>query len=177
MINFWITFWSIISELTKAVLLKGKYLKNIFFLKQRSFPFHTLKRRPTDVKFCVGLLKPKENMFELVRQPCFKFEKLLCFPLYIPRTKMRCWFEFEREMVYFWMMFHSIIWKKKTFEKQFEERYLISNDTQFHSTFLTEEPHMSNFVLQYLAFSISQLRRLHTGKEEWCQSSVLLTNK
>ena len=113
MINFWITFWLIISELTKTVLLKGKSLKNIFFLKRRSCPFHTLKRRTTNVKFCVGLLKPKENMFELVRQPCFEFEKLLCFPLYIPRVRMRCWFEFEREMVHFWTMFQSIIWKKK----------------------------------------------------------------
>ena len=146
MINFWITFWSIISELTKTVLLKGKYFKNIFFLKRRSFPFYPLKRRTPNVTFCVGLLKPKENMFELVRQPCFEFEKLLCLPLYIPWARMRCWFEFEREMVHFWTMFQSIIWKN-TFEKQFEEHYLISNDTQFHSTFLTEEPQMSNYVL------------------------------
>ena len=37
--------------------------------------------------------------------------------------------------------------KKKTFEKQFDEHYLISNDTHFHSTILTEEPQMSNYVL------------------------------
>ena len=139
MINFWITFRAIISELTNTVLLKGKYLKNIFFLNDAQF-------LSTNVKFRVDFLKPKENMFELVRQPCFEFEKLLCFPLYIPRARTRCWFEFERKMVHFWMMFQSIIWKK-TLEKQFEEHYLISNDTQFHSTFLTEEPQMSNYVL------------------------------
>ena len=41
----------------------------------------------------------------------------------------------------------SVNYLKKAFEKQFDEHYLISNDTQFHSTFLTEEPQMSNYVL------------------------------
>ena len=112
MINFWITFWLIISELTKTVLLKGKSLKNIFFLKRRSCPFHTLKRRTTNVKFCVGLLKPKENMFELVRQPCFEFEKLLCFPLYIPRVRMRCWFELKGKWYIFGRCFSQLFGKK-----------------------------------------------------------------
>ena len=46
MINFWITFWSIISEFTKTVLLKGKYLKNIFFLNDAQFLSTLLKEEP-----------------------------------------------------------------------------------------------------------------------------------
>ena len=141
MINFWITFWSIISELTMTVLLKGKYLKNIFFLKRRSFPFHTLKRRTTNVKFCVGLLKPKENMFELVKQPWFEFQKLLCCHY----TFLEQEWDVDLNLKGKWYIFGRCF--SQLFEKQFEEHYLISNDTQFHSTILTEEPQMSNYVL------------------------------
>ena len=158
MINFWITFWSIISELTNTVLLslKGKYLKNIFFLKRRSFPFHTLKRRTTDVKFCVGLLKAKENMFELVRQPCFEFEKLLCFPLYIPRARMRCWFEFERVMVYFWTTFQSkTIWGALLDMKPHSVSFHILNRRTTHVKLCVVV-----FSIQYLSTkAVSHLKR------------------
>ena len=36
--NFWMMIWSIISQRTRTVLLKGKHLKNIIFLKRRSVP-------------------------------------------------------------------------------------------------------------------------------------------
>lgn len=126
-------FWTYYDGVTERKIFE-KYI----FLKRRSVPFHTLKRRTTNVKFCVDFLKPKENMFELVGQPCFEFEKLVCFPFYTPRAR-KIW-----------------IWKGNgTFlddvsvnylKNQFEEHYLISNDTQFHSTFLTEEAQMSNYV-------------------------------
>ena len=68
MINLWMTFWSIISELTKTVLLslKGKHLKNVFFLNDA------------------------QNIYQLVRRPCFKFEKLMFCLFYIPRVRMGC---------------------------------------------------------------------------------------
>ena len=84
MINFWMTFWSIISELTKTVLLslKGKdgvterkiFEKYFFFLNDElqmsnfvlALFFHTL-------------LKPKEKMFELVRQHVFSMKSFFSF--------------------------------------------------------------------------------------------------
>ena len=38
LVNFWMMIWSIISQRTRTVLLKGKHLKNIIFLKRRSVP-------------------------------------------------------------------------------------------------------------------------------------------
>ena len=76
MINLWMTFWSIISELTKTVLLslKGKHLKNVFFLNDElqmsnfvsALFFHTL-------------LKSKENMFGLVRQHVLTLKSFFSF--------------------------------------------------------------------------------------------------
>ena len=38
MVNFWMMIWSIVSQRTRTVSLKGKHLKNIIFLKRRSVP-------------------------------------------------------------------------------------------------------------------------------------------
>ena len=77
------TFWSIISELTKTVLLslKGKdgvterkiFEKYIFFLNDAQFLSTLLKEELQMSNFVLALffhtlLKPKEKMFELVRQ-------------------------------------------------------------------------------------------------------------
>ena len=61
MINFWITFWSIISELTKTVLLKGKYLKNIFFLNDAHFLSTLLKEEPQMSNFVLAYSNQKRT--------------------------------------------------------------------------------------------------------------------
>ena len=85
MINFWMTFWSIISELTKTVLLllKGKHLK-FFFLNDAQFLSTLLKKELQMSNFVLALffhtlLKPKEKMLELVRQHVLSLKSFFSF--------------------------------------------------------------------------------------------------
>ena len=180
MINFWMTFWSIISELNKTVLLslKGKHLK-CFFLKRRSVRFHTLKGRTTNVKFCVGFifsypLETKRKNVGVGKTACFEFEKLLFFPFYFPKARLRCWFEFKGRCYFFWMVFWLIIFdfrlcyrKKNIWELVWERSLLfILNDDQVHSTFLQEEPITSSFVLRDFAINHLCIRALSHVKRK-----------
>ena len=86
MINFWMTFWSIISELTNTVLLslKGKHLKNVFFLNDSQFLSTLLKEELQMSNYVLTLffhtfLKPKENMFKLVRQHVLSLKSFFSF--------------------------------------------------------------------------------------------------
>ena len=96
-------FWTYYDRVT---VTERKTFKKCFFLKRRSVPFHTLKGRTTNVKFCVGFIfsYPLETKREHVRvgkTACFEFEKLFFFPFYIPKARLRCWFEFKERCYFF----------------------------------------------------------------------------
>ena len=172
MVNFWMMFWSIISKLTKTVLLKGKHLKNIFlndvqFHKCQILSWSTWKKDwwRRRVFFSVQKWVVRSNWymfsfgFKIVRRQCFKFESRLCF-LYSAFLEQDSDVHLTlEEMAFFWMIFWMAIfdirqcYRRKNISELVWERSLlfILNNDQVHSKFLNEQPITSNFVLRVFA--------------------------
>ena len=139
MINLCMTFWSIISELTTTVLLslRGKHLKDVFFLNDAQFLSTLLKEELQMSNFVLALffhplLKPKENMFGLVRQHVLSLKSFFSFHSTFLKQDWDVDLNLRKDVIFLDDTLADYIWLQTELQKEEHLRISLRKIITFH---------------------------------------------